>query len=97
MFFSLELLLLSLPFLTSYVVAQSTPFKFLYPVPGKFNYEFVDGDKAILEWTPRIELPQVLLNCSSSAIFNEATDSGVDFLNAKSGVLYHVRQTEDDG
>ncbi|CAG8972770.1 hypothetical protein HYALB_00006862 [Hymenoscyphus albidus] len=97
MFFSLDLLLLSLPFMASYVVAQSSPLKFVYPEPGKFNYELADGDKAIVEWTPKTVLATVLLNCSSSAMLNGVTDSEVEFINANSGVLYHVRQTGDAG
>ncbi|CAG8961779.1 hypothetical protein HYFRA_00006322 [Hymenoscyphus fraxineus] len=83
--------------MASHVVAQSSPLKFVYPEPGKFNYELADGDKAIIEWTPKTVLATILLNCSSSAMLNGATESEVEFINANSGVLYHVRQTGDAG
>ncbi|KAG9229839.1 hypothetical protein BJ875DRAFT_488551 [Amylocarpus encephaloides] len=102
-----QVLFLVVPFLASCASAAShksgqvhntTELEFTFPKPGRFDYEFTEGDKAIVEWEPEIKLSEVYLNCSSTQTFNGQAERGeIQFINAYSGSLYLPNWDPDMG
>jgi len=49
--------------LLSLFVSQSLCFQFTFPIPGKIDYKFAEGDLARVEWLPSENINQLALNC----------------------------------
>ncbi|RDL38685.1 uncharacterized protein BP5553_03025 [Venustampulla echinocandica] len=83
--------------LAAIFASQVASFEFTYPTPGK-SHTFADGDRAIVQWTSAVELPEVFLNCSTTP--SGATPvlaSAVAFTNALPGKLYRAHWSSQDG
>lgn len=87
-----------LPFLLLLAIAASAAdsnepdFRWTFPVIGKDDYTFANGDKAIVSWTPAdVVIPQIALNCSGTAkVYGHATATGIEFEDATSPSIYNV-------
>jgi len=52
---------------TACSVSPTPKFRFAFPTPGKNDYAFADGDKAVVLWAPQQQLPELWLNCGGNS------------------------------
>jgi hypothetical protein len=78
--------------LASIASAADINFRWTFPVIGKDDYFFANGDKAIVSWNPADHvIPQIALNCSGTAkVYGHATATGIEFEDATSPSIYNV-------
>lgn len=94
-----NVLFLVVPFLAAQVKADTTSsLQFVYPQPGRFDYEYAKGDQVIIEWQPKVQLSELYVNCSGiNTIEGKSGVSGIEFTNTDSGAIYHPPWTEEIG
>ena len=49
--------------IVAFLVSHSLCFQFTFPVPGRVDYKFAEGDIAVVEWAPNEIITLLALSC----------------------------------